>query len=356
MLRIYLITFRISLTSIRLGICWMHTWPSFTHADMHRLVDAFRDYLRVERTRGAKTIERYVSIINAFERFLAQEPGDPLALEVAGKPQLTGFLRAESMLSGAPSRSVWNQHLSALRSFYGYLFKQELVTVNPALKIDYLKTRSKERVPVSFDDYLALVDAAESSSNAYRARNVALTQVFFHSGLRVSEVASLDIEQLDLEHRILMNVRRKGGKFLSAPISDLVAQALERYLPERERFPSASAVFLSDRGRRMSVRAVQDVIRTLGERAGLLRSVSPHALRHGSATELREIGTPLEVIQEHLGHESVLTTRRYIHTKDAARREAVDALGARAARARRSTRHFRTKLRSPAKGTDSAGN
>jgi len=323
---------------------------------MHRLVDAFRDYLRVERTRGAKTVERYVSIINALEGFLAQEPGDPVALEAAGKPQLTGFLRAESMLSGAPSRSVWNQHLSALRSFYGYLFKQEIVTVNPAIKIDYLKTRSKERVPVSFDDYLALVDAAEASSNAYRARNVALTQVFFHCGLRVSEVASLDVEQLDLDRRVLTNVRRKGDKFLSAPISDLVAEALERYLPERERYPGASALFLSDRGRRMSVRAVQDVIRSLGERAGLMRSVSPHVLRHGSATELAELGTKLEVIQEHLGHESVLTTRRYVHTKDAARRAAVDALGARTARVRRSARNHSQSAQAVQDSKDSAGN
>jgi integrase/recombinase XerC len=323
---------------------------------MHRLIESFSQYLRVERMRGATTITRYVDVIDALERFLASEPGAPVTFEAAGKLQLTAFLRAESAFSGAPSRSVWNQELSALRSFYGYLFKQELVTVNPAHKIDFLKTRSKERVPVSFDDYLALVDAAEASSKAYRARNVALTQVFFHCGLRVSEVASLDVEQLDLERRVLTNVRRKGDKFLSAPISDLVAEALERYLPERERFPSASALFLSDRGRRMSVRAVQDVIRSLGERAGLQRSVSPHVLRHGSATELAELGTKLEVIQEHLGHESVLTTRRYVHTKDAARRAAVDALGARAARARRSARNHPQSAQAVPDSKDSARN
>jgi site-specific recombinase XerD len=139
--------------------------------------------------RGAKTVERYVSIIDAFERFLAQEPGGP-AFEAAAKPQLTKFLRATSAESGEPSHSVWNQRLSALRSFYGYLFTQEIIAMNPADKIDFLKMRSKEREPVSFDDYLALVDAAEASSEAYRARNIALVQVFFHSGLRVSEVVS----------------------------------------------------------------------------------------------------------------------------------------------------------------------
>ena len=332
-------------------MCWL-----LTHADMHHLIEAFSEYLRVERVRGLTTVKRYVEVIGALERFLTAKPEGPSALEAAGKPQLTAFLREESALSGTPSRSVWNQHLSALRSFYGYLFKQELVSMNPATKIDYLMTRSKERVPVSFDDYLALVDAAEASSKAYRARNVALTQVFFHCGLRVSEVASLDVEQLDVEHRVLLNVRRKGDKFLSAPISDLVAEALERYLPERERHPGASALFLSDRGRRMSVRAVQDVIRSLGERAGLMRSVSPHALRHGSATELFELGTKLEVIQEHLGHESVLTTRRYVHTKAAARREAVDALGTRAARARRATRHLPKSALAVPDGKNSAGN
>lgn len=325
---------------------------------MHRLIEAFSEYLRMDRGRGLRTVERYVDVIDALERFLIAEPGGPVALEAAGKSQLSRFLRAESAQSGAPSRSVWNQSLSALRSFYGYLFSQELIAVNPATKIDYLKTRSKERVPVSFDDYLALLDAAEGSSQAYRARNVALTQVFFHCGLRVSEVAALDVEQLDLKRRVLINVRRKGDKFLSAPISDLVAEALERYLPERERHPGAEALFLSDRGTRMSVRAVQDVISTLGERARLGRSVSPHVLRHGSATELSELGTRIEVIQEHLGHESVLTTRRYVHTKEAARREAVDALGARAARARRATRHHpKAKQQQPAPSTtDSAGN
>jgi site-specific recombinase XerD len=155
---------------------------------------------------------------------------------------------------------------------------------------------------------------------------------------------------------VLLDVRRKGGKFLSAPISDLVVEALERYLPVRERFPGASALFLSDRGNRMSVRAVQDVIRTLGARAGLARGIGPHVLRHGSATELAELGTKLEVIQEHLGHESVLTTRRYVHPRSAARREAVDALGARVARARRSAWNHPQSAPATPGGKNSAGN
>lgn len=282
--------------------------------------------------RGANTIKRYVGVLEEFEAFLSGSSGDAgVALEAVEKPQLIEFLRRGAKESREPSRSVWNCRLAALRSFYDYLFKQEVVTVNPAMRIDRLKTNPREPVPLSLDEFLALVDALEKYSAVQnRARNVAIVQVLYHCALRVSELASLNLEQVDFDNNLFANVRTKGKKWLSIPFPDIVDDALERYLKERREDGSAGmALFLSGRHQRLSVRSVQDMLKRYGALAGIGRPVGPHLLRHSGATEMADMGTPMRVVQEICGHASVTTTERYVHVRAGARRAAIEALGKR---------------------------
>lgn len=323
-----------------------------TLGGMSEVVKEFDAYLRDERMLSAATREQYVGAVEKFEAFLRREGADDEAhLEAVTKAQLTVFVRAEAGSEDGPSRAVWNSRLAALRSFFDYLFRQERIAANPALRLDRQKVHGRERLPLSFEELLALVELARRDSPPRdRSRNVALLQVFIHSGLRVAEVVSLDLDQVDFEGRLLLNVRTKGDKRLSVPFNDVVAEALERYLRDRGailRGAPEQALFVSGQRRRLSVRSVQEFVRRYAQRAGIMRPVSPHVLRHSTATELADL-TSIRVVQEHLGHASVTTTEKYIHPKGGERRRAVDELGARWQRAARRRQPPVTEPRSTA--------
>lgn len=300
---------------------------------MAKLIEVFASYLREERMRGETTIKRYRKVLDDFELFLQSTSKEPI-LTLAGveKVRLTEFLRQNNTETTKPSKAVWNLRLAALRAFYGYLFREEVIAANPALKIERIKMRPKEPVPLSLDEYLALVDAMDLSPKPYRTRNKAIVHVFYHSALRVAEVSSLDLAQVDFENYKLLNVRTKGDKWLTADINDLVVDTLERYLPDREKLlgsTKSASLFISNRGTRLSIRSFQELIRTYGTHAGISRPVTPHLLRHSNATELASLGVELDTIRDICNHASVITTERYIHARAGARRRAIRALGER---------------------------
>ncbi|HEU4731555.1 MAG TPA: tyrosine-type recombinase/integrase [Kofleriaceae bacterium] len=303
---------------------------------MTALLEHFEVHLRQERMRGTETVKRYVSILREFCSFLRRVHADAALSEITHR-ELSAFLRERATTSGTPSPTSWNMALSALRALYAYLNHAEVLPMNPTLRIERHKVASREPVPLSLDEFLALVEAAEASGERYRRRNVAIVQLLFHTALRVAELVSLDVDQVDWHARVLCDVRTKGSKWLSAPFNDMVSQALEAYVAERgaSRTVSEGAVFVSNRGKRLSVRSVQGIVKGLGKAAGISRAVTPHLLRHSSASELVELGTPIRVVQEVLGHAAVTTTERYVHVKAGGRRAAIDALGARVEQARR---------------------
>ena len=297
-----------------------------TPAAMQTLINAFAQYLTTERQRSTRTITRYVAVVEKFAGFLADEPATVgLPLADVSRALVLAFLNLE----GAQSPSVWNLQLAALRALYEYLRTARLVRGNPTKAIGRRRQAPDERVPLSMDEYLALVDALERAPALYRSRNVALVQVLFHCLLRVSELVSLDLSQVDFGRREFLSVLTKGGKRRSLPFNDLVAEALERYLAERWRFrptPEVGALFLSDRGARLSVRTVEQMVKTYAARAGV--SAFPHLQRHSGATELADLGTATHDVQQLLGHESLRTTEIYLHSGARSRRRAVDKLGA----------------------------
>jgi site-specific recombinase XerD len=331
--------------------------------ELTALLEPFEVYLRQERMRGAETVKRYVSILCDFRSFLRRAHTDAACNEIthneisAHEPcslvrrahtdaalsaithrEISAFLRERATTSGSPSPTAWNMALSALRALYAYLNHAEVLSMNPTLRIERHKVASREPVPLSLDEFLSLVEAAETSGEKYRRRNVAIVQLLFHTALRVAEIVSLDVDRVDWHARVLRDVRTKGAKWLSAPFNDMVSHALEAYVAERAglRAASEAALFVSNRGKRLSVRSVQEIVKALGKAAGISRAVTPHLLRHSSATELVDLGTPIRVVQEVLGHAAVTTTERYVHVRNGGRRAAIDALGARVEAARRS--------------------
>jgi site-specific recombinase XerD len=303
--------------------------------ELAALLEPFRTYMLRERMRGKETVKRYVSALQEFCSFVRSSHTDAALCTISHR-EIDAFLRQRACQSDAPSPTVWNLARAALSAFYAFLNRKEIVLTNPMPRVDRQLVDSHEAEPLSLDEYLALVDAARASNEALRARNVAIVETLFHTALRVQELVSLDLDQIDWDAKVFRDVRRKRKKFIAAPFNDLVSQALEAYVAARgrERPVSEGAVFVSNRGTRLSIRSVQKIVKALGVSAGISRPVTPHNLRHSSATELHEMGTPIRVVQGLLGHATVTTTERYIHPKDAARRQAVEALGVRVVAAR----------------------
>lgn len=295
---------------------------------MDELIAAYAAHLTSERMLCTRTVARYRRVVLALVEFLGDSAGASLRDLVlkATEQDLVRFLASGATEASEPSRSTWNLELAAMRSFFGYLGKVGLVAENATDGIERHRIRQREVSPLSFDEMLALVDAARASGrNAHR--NVAIVGTLFHSALRVAELASLDRGDVDFDARVFLEVRTKGDKRTPVPFNDVVASVLEVYLGERG--DDEPAVFLSDRGTRLSVRSIQELVQRLAKEAELARPVTPHLLRHSSATALAGLGTHMSVIQDMLGHASIMTTRRYVHLGARERRDALDALGRR---------------------------
>ena len=323
-----------------------------TRPAMQPLIKAFAAYLATERHRRPLTVAHYIAAIEKFASFLAAEPATAgLPLSAASRPLLVAFLSQSAEECGKPSPSVFNLRLSALRSFYQYLADAGLSVEDPTKTIQRLKTEPEERVPLTLDQFLKLLEAVEGSPSLYRNRNVAIVLTLFNSLPRVSELVSLNVAQVDFEEHTFLDVETKGGEIRSIEFNDLVADALEDYLKDRAKFrrpgqrvgaDDEDAFFLSDRGTRLAVRTVEEMIKSYAERAGL--SAFPHLLRHSGATELAELGTATRHVQRQLGHKSLQTTEIYLHSGARSRRRALHKLGQAVAARRAQRRRHRGHL------------
>lgn len=296
--------------------------------DMASPLEGFADYVRHELMLSPATIRRYESVVTDFMRFIERQR---VAVAAVESDAIVHYLRSKAALESSPSKAMWNQRLSALRTFFAYLIEEDVMLKNPAVPVERRHLPRRERLPLSLDEMLALVEAArEHSPTGQEARNVAILQVFLHCSLRVAEVASLTLPQVDLANRAFVAVRTKGDQRLSVYFNDVVAEALGHWLAVRERLvlPEAEAhLFVSNRGEALRVRSVEYLVGRYAALAGIARRVTPHLLRHSSATEYVELATPLTVVQEQLGHASVATTERYVHLPASERRKAVERFG-----------------------------
>ena len=298
------------------------------------LLDDYQAHQRQVLRHSERTISNYLSEVADFLRFLGSKdrshPAVVEKLKAVNTPLLLAFLSRPTTAQNTTIGPVtFNLRLAAVRSLYAYLVRIEALEGNPALRVARQRVRERERQPLTFAELIRLIDSVrDNSPPQYRARNVAIVQVLIHTALRVHEVCGLNVEQFDPEHNLLVGVKRKGDKHLAATLNDVVTEALLANMAARPSFQGSeteSAMFLSDRGQRIAVRTVQELVRFHGAKAGI-RHVSPHILRHSSATQLAALGTPLNVIQDICAHSSISTTQRYLHSQDTDRKRAVDAL------------------------------
>jgi integrase/recombinase XerC len=288
---------------------------------MKALIDRFLDHLHIERNASVHTLRSYAADLEQFRNFLLskelytdEKTGD-VPVEKIDHLAIRAYL---SHLFRDCKKSSLARKIAAQRSFFRYLVGEGILPQNPAEMVSTPKQDRPLPIFLPVDEVFALVETPDIST-IWGARDRAILEVLYSCGIRVSELVGLSDGDADFFLGIL-KVYGKGGKERIVPIGAKALKALQEYLPQRDRVlarrnlkGSQSPFFINPRGGRLTTRSVARILQKHILKCGLLRKISPHALRHSFATHLLDAGADLRSIQEMLGHVSLSTTQRYTH-------------------------------------------
>ena len=278
---------------------------------MQEVFNRYINYLDAERNASHYTVRNYTHDLLDFFSYLKSKKIS--SLNEVDKQVLRGYL-SHLMKEGFARVSI-SRKLSAIRSFYRYLLREELVATSPIA--DTSSPKLDKRLPkfLTPEEAVRLLEAPDSST-ALGQRDRALMELLYASGLRVSELVSLDLEQINLETNEI-RVWGKGAKERMVLMGKPAAAALASYLSQgRPRLlgkKKGYALFLNRDGGRLTERSIQRILRKYTGVAGIKKRVHPHLLRHTFATHLLDGGADLRVVQELLGHASLVSTQIYTH-------------------------------------------
>jgi integrase/recombinase XerC len=277
--------------------------------EARRQLDDFLRRLREERRASIHTVASYRRDLHCWLDHCAEQ-GLTAWSEV--RPAQVRAYIAERHRSGLSSRSL-ARALSALRGFHADLLKRGLTQDNPARGVRPPKMPKALPRVLDVDQIASLLEAP--AEQALDIRDLAMWELFYSSGLRLSELVGLDLENIDLQERLARVRHGKGGKDRVLPVGRKACAALERWLSERAALaaPEETALFVGRRGRRLSPRAVQLRLEQWRQRRGFDQRLHPHLLRHSFASHLLEGSGDLRAVQELLGHSQISTTQIYTH-------------------------------------------
>ena len=274
--------------------------------DQLQALERFIEHLRSERRCSAHTCSNYARDLNRFLNYL--ETAD-LSWRTVLPHQVRSYVAHMARAGLAPASIA--RHLSALRRFYDFQIREKRTEHNPAMGIPAPKRGRPLPAVLDVDQLSHLLDARPGDELEIRDR--AMWELFYSSGLRLSELTGLDMTGLDLRQG-QVRVLGKGGKQRDLPIGRKACDALDQWLEVRPQFAGDQpAVFVSQRGRRIHPRTVQQRLQRWGAMLGADRRLHPHLLRHSFASHLLESSGDLRAVQELLGHADIATTQIYTH-------------------------------------------
>ncbi len=290
---------------------------------MRQQLESFLEHLRLNRNASRHTVLAYGSDLSQFLSFL-EARGAPTSITPADLTQqsVRAFLGDLYRRGVAGSSSA--RKLAAIRTFARFLRREGVLEGDPGALVSTPRLVRKIPAHLDIDEVRVLLDAPDSGTPLGR-RDRAILELFYASGLRLSELVGLDLGDVNLQSRML-RVHGKGGKERFVPFNPAAAAAVRVYLGDRERLEAgvtskgaatAEPLFLNYRGGRLSTRSVDRLVRRYVAQTSTRLGISAHALRHSFATHLLERGADLRAIQELLGHTRVSTTQRYTHVNAA---------------------------------------
>ena len=275
---------------------------------MRKYIFDFIRYLKIEKNVSAHTERSYLSDLLQFADFL-----DGMDAAEIDHQTLRQFIAL--LLKNETKKASIARKLSALRSFFKYLNRENILLSNPARLVS--TPRREKRLPavLTVDDTQRLMEAPgaamhDDNDTIYRDR--AVLETLYSTGIRASELIGMNHDDID-RHDRLIRVRGKGRKERVVPIGQKALDAIDAYLKRRRNTQDPAPIFTGPSGKRLTARTVQRILENYRKQLGLQQKASPHTLRHSFATHMLESGADLRAIQELLGHASLSTTQRYTH-------------------------------------------
>ncbi len=270
-------------------------------------IKEYEDYLRIDKKYSNNTIMSYMNDLNKFDSFLNNK-------DITKIDKTTIRLFIESEKKRKLSDRTISHDLIVIKNFYKYLEKNNTIKNNPSVDIELPKLKKTLPHVLSLDEVDKILDIELKDKYAYR--NKAMLELMYSSGLRISELVNLKIQDIDLEEDIV-RVTGKGSKMRIVPIGDYAIHYLKLYINEYRSLLMKSKIsdylFLNSRGDRISRQAMFKIIKQIIRDKNIKKDVSPHTLRHSFASHMLENGADLRSIQELLGHSDISTTQIYTH-------------------------------------------
>lgn len=271
---------------------------------MNTLVEKFLRHLEVERGMSGHTLRAYRKDLEEFAAYAPKNVDDIEMIDVRG------FV-AQQIRNGL-SKTTAGRRLSSVRSFLRYLTREGYLTANPAKLVTTPKSERHLPKFLSVDDVFSLIEKPDTIGFIH-ARDRAVLELLYSSGLRVSEIAGLNVEDVNTREG-LVKVRGKGRKERIVPMGSKAVDALRGYMTEKLLLKKKNKIlFLNKRGTGLSERGVRRIVVKYARLIGVSGPIGPHTLRHTFASHLLQAGADLRVIQELLGHASLSTTQKYTH-------------------------------------------
>jgi site-specific recombinase XerD len=288
--------------------------------DIHTLKRQFLEYVEIEKGRALNTVRNYDHYLDVFFEFgKIKSPADiteDLLREFRLHLNRSKGVKVKGQAQGMMKKVTQNYYMIAVRSFLKYLRKRNVDVVSPDI-IELAKTGSRDIDPLSGSELSRFLDAAKDN-----LRDSAMLELFFSTGLRLSELCSLN-RDIDLS-KDEFSIRGKGDKVRVVFLSDRAKEKLRAYLKSRK--DMAEPLFINESFRktddaRLTPRSVQRIVRMYATKAGIYKKVTPHVLRHSFATDLLSNGADMRSVQMMLGHANIATTQVYTHVTDKQLRE-----------------------------------
>lgn len=276
----------------------------------------FKSFLQLERSLSANSIEAYMRDVEKLSQFLElkQYTFSPEQLKLEHFQEMMKWVGDLGLSATSQARII-----SGIKAFYKYMLMENIITDDPTILLEVPRTGRKLPVVLNDKEIDAMLDAIDRSTPEGE-RNRAMLETLYSCGLRVSELVNLKISHLYLDDEFI-RVIGKGDKERIVPIGSVAIKHIKIYLdtirPKSEdgriKKGNEDILFLNKRGSKLTRVMVFTIIKSLAEKAGLKKKISPHTFRHSFATHLVENGADLRAVQEMLGHESITTTEIYTH-------------------------------------------
>ena len=283
---------------------------------MENHIADFQIYLEVQRNVSKHTLKAYIADVEEFNSFLRESDIIKKSDALINVEPETIRTYLSHLYRKKVKKVTVNRKIYSLRSFYKYLLRAGKIKNNPAEMVQTAKTEKYIPTFLSVDEMFQLLgDQGDNSVSGLRDH--AMLELFYSSGLRLSELAGLNVTDLDFR-QALVKLRGKGKKERIVPVGQKALQAIDEYIKKTTEVRKEcddnlfnNPLFLNARGKRITARSIARIVDAMTVKSGIGRKISPHALRHTFATHLLNAGADLRSIQEMLGHESLSTTQKY---------------------------------------------